>query len=139
MAENKTQETDASVAAFIDAVPDEGQRADAGFIVAMMERISGLPPKMWGPAIIGFGRYHYQYESGREGDMPRLAFSPRKGKTVVYINGGFPTHADIMARLGKFKNGVGCLYIKTLSDVDARALDELVRASLAYMDDKYPR
>lgn len=139
MAENKTQQTDASVSAFIDAIPDEGQRADAKAITAMMARLSGEPAKMWGPSIIGFGTYHYKYESGREGDSCRIGFSPRKGQTVLYIVDGFPSHEGIMARLGKFKTGKSCLYVKKLADVDEAVLEELVRESVAHMDERYPR
>ena len=139
MAENKTQQTDASVAVYLDAIPDDRQRADAKAIAAMMERLSREPPRMWGPSIIGFGRYHYKYESGREGDSLRIGFSPRKGQTVLYIADGFAVHEAIMARLGKFKTGKSCLYIKKVADVDEAALEELVAASIADMDRKYPR
>ncbi len=138
MAENKTVETDASVAAFLDIVADPAQRADAGVIIDLMTRISGHPPKMWGGAIIGFGSYHYRYDSGREGDMCRIGLSPRKGKTVVYIVDGFPHYDQILARLGKHKIGKSCLYIKKLSDIDKGALEEIVTLSYAAMQERYP-
>lgn len=138
MATNKTLQSDSSVAAFIATVADEGQRADAFNIVSIMEKLSGEPPKMWGGAIIGFGRYHYSYENGREGDMCRIGFSPRKGKTVIYVVTGFPAHDHIMARLGKLKTGKSCLYIKRLSDVDQAVLEELIHASLDVMRTRYP-
>ena len=138
MAANKTQETDADVQAFVDAVPDAGQRADAAAIIALMSNASGHPPKMWGPSIIGFGSYHYRYDSGRAGDMCRIGFSPRKGQTVLYIVTGFPEHAAIMARLGTYKTGKSCLYVKRLADIDMGVLGELVTASLAEMDRRYP-
>jgi len=138
MAEIKTQETNADVGAFLDTVPDEAQRADARTIIAMMERLSGEPPRMWGPSIIGFGRYHYKYESGREGDMARIGFSPRKGQTVVYLIDGYGDRAVQLARLGRHKIGKSCLYIRRLSDIDVAVLEEMVVGSLAYMAKKYP-
>ena len=138
MAENKTQETTVCVGDFLETVADEAQRADARTIIAMMERLSGEPPRMWGPSIIGFGRYHYKYESGREGDMARIGFSPRKGQTVVYLVDGYGDRADQLARLGRHKIGKSCLYIKRLSDIDVTVLEEMVVGSLAYMAKKYP-
>jgi hypothetical protein len=137
--ENKTKSTEVSVDAFIDAVADERQRADARNIAAMMERLTGEKPKMWGPSIIGFGSYHYVYDSGREGDMCRIGFSPRKGQTVVYAIDGYENKDDLMARLGKHKTGKSCLYIKKLSDVDEAVLEEICTRSLAYMAEKYPQ
>lgn len=139
MAANKTQETDADVTAFLAGVADPAQRADADTIIAMMSAASGQPPKMWGASIIGFGRYHYRYESGREGDMCRIGFSPRKGQTVLYIVDGFPSHAASLAKLGKHKTGKACLYIKKLADVDMGILQQLVTESLAEMDRRYPQ
>lgn len=138
VAENKTQATSADVTAFIEAVADETQRADAHVIAAMMARLSGAPPKMWGPSIIGFGSYHYKYDSGREGDSLRIGFSPRKGQTVLYLPGTISGQTDLLARLGKHKEGKGCMYIKRLSDVDIGVLEEMVRASVGYMAQTYP-
>jgi hypothetical protein len=129
--ENKTQPTSADVTAFLDTVADEEQRKDAFAICAMLERVSGKPATMWGPSIIGCGQYHYVYDSGREGDMCRIGFSLRTGKTVLYIVDGFPAHADLLAKLGKHKTGKACLYIKRLSDVDEDVLEQLCRASLS--------
>lgn len=137
-AENKTQFTDANVTTFIEAVADERQRADAIKIAGMMERLTGHKPTMYGSSIVGFGTCHYKYESGREGDMPRLAFSPRKANTVLYITDGYDKYADLMARLGKHKTGRSCLYIKRLSDIDEKVLEELCVASLKWMAQKYP-
>ncbi len=134
----KTTETDADVSAFIDNVADDAQRSDARWIADTMERLSGHPAKMWGPSIIGFGRYHYKYDSGREGEMCRIGFSPRKGQTVLYLVDGFPHHAELLARLGKHKLGKSCLYIKRLSDVDTGVVEELVKGSLGWMREKYP-
>lgn len=138
MAENKTKPTAVSAAAFIDAVPDPVRRADAKTLCAMMERISGEPAKMWGPTIVGFGSVHYKYDSGHEGDMGRLGFAPRKTELVVYFVGGFARHEALLAKLGKYKTGKSCLYIKRLSDVDEDVLEALVREGLAYVDATYP-
>lgn len=136
--ELKTKATPVSVAEFIDGVADERQRDDARKITGMMERLSGHPPKMWGPSIIGFGTYHYQYASGHEGDMARIGFSPRKGNIVLYLVDGFTGHAELMAKLGKHKSGKSCLYIKQLSDVDETVLEQLCMESLKWMSQKYP-
>lgn len=137
-AEAKTKPTAISVESFIEAVADPAQRDDARKIVAMMERLSGHEATMWGPSIIGFGSYHYKYDSGREGDMCRIGFSPRKGQTVLYIVDGFEGHSDLMARLGKYKTGKSCLYVKRLSDIDEAVLETLCTESLEYMAAKYP-
>jgi hypothetical protein len=136
--ENKTKETTVSVDDFIAAVADANQRTDAQKLRALMEHLSGEPARMWGPSIIGFGSYHYKYESGREGDMCRIGFSPRKGQTVLYLIDGFEGQPELMARLGKHRTGKSCLYIKKLTDVDEAVLEELCARSLAYMADKYP-
>ena len=138
MATNKTQQTDSSVDAFLARVAGDAQREDAHSLVALMQRLSGHPPRLWGPSIIGFGTYHYKYDSGREGDSLRIGFSPRKGQTVLYIMDGFPRHGHIMARLGKYKTGKSCLYLKRLSDVDGAALEDLCKASLEWMATTYP-
>ncbi len=136
--ELKTKATPVSVDEFIEAVADERQREDARKIAIMMQRLSGCEPKMWGPSIIGFGQYHYQYASGHEGDMARIGFSPRKGNTVLYITDGFSGHAELMTRLGKYKTGKSCLYIKRLADIDEAVLEQLCAGSLAWMAQKYP-
>ncbi len=136
---NKTVETDAAVATFVATVDDAEQRADTAALIAMMSEVTGEPARMWGPAIIGFGRYHYKYESGREGEMCRLGFSPRKGKIALYLPTGYPGHAEIMARLGTYKTAKACLYLRRLRDVDSAALKELIAASLAEMDQRYPK
>jgi Domain of unknown function (DU1801) len=138
MAANETVQTSADVDAFVAAIADETQRADALTLCALMEQLSGEPPRMWGPSIIGFGSYHYKYESGREGDSLRIGFSPRKGQTVLYIVNGFAGHAELLARLGKHKTGKSCLYIKWLSDIDMAALEAMITASLRHMAAVYP-
>ena len=137
--ENKTKETDASVTEFIDSVDSEKKREDAYRLLEIMGELSGEPAKMWGKSIIGFGSYHYKYESGHEGDSLRLGFSPRKAKHSLYLMSGFDGYEEIMSRLGKYKTGKSCLYINKLADVDEEVLKELILASLKWMDEKYPR
>lgn len=137
-AENKTQATVARVEDFVTGIADENQRADARSLIALMTRLSGEPATMWGPSIIGFGRYRYRYDSGREGEMCRIGFSPRKGQTVLYLIDGFKGHAELMAKLGKHKTGKSCLYVKRLSDIDLVVLEDMCRSSLAYMAAEYP-
>jgi hypothetical protein len=131
MTENKTKPTKVSVAAFIAAVADQTQRADAKALVKLMQSVAGEQPKMWGPSIIGFGSCHYRYESGREGDMPLIGFSPRKAATVLYNLLGSSDSAALLAKLGKHTTGKGCLYIKKLSDVDQKVLQALAVKSVA--------
>lgn len=139
MAELKTKVTETSVDDFIEAVPDPVRRADAKAVAALMTRLSGETPAMWGPTIVGFGSYHYRYESGHEGDACRLGFSPRKAELVLYVLTGSPEQDAQLARLGKHKTGKACLYIKKLADVDMAVLEEIVRGALASMDARYPR
>lgn len=138
MAANKTQINDLSVAAFIEQLPDP-QRSDAKTLVKLLQKATGEKPKMWGPSIIGFGAYHYKYESGREGDMPLLAFSPRKAATVLYNLTGFPGADPLLAQLGKHTMGKACLNIKKLTDVDQTMLSELVTQAAAAMRARYPK
>jgi Domain of unknown function (DU1801) len=139
MAENKTKPTKLSVAGFIDGLTDPARRADAKALVKVIQSAAGEKPKMWGPSIIGFGSYHYKYESGREGDMPVIAFSPRKAATVLYRMTGFSEAAALLAKLGKHTTGKeGCLYIKKLAEVDQRVLETLVVKSLAAKRARHP-
>jgi Domain of unknown function (DU1801) len=133
MADNKTKPTKLSVAAFIDALTDSTRRADAKALVKLMQKAAGEKPKMWGPSIIGFGSYHYKYDSGREGDMPIIGFSPRKAATVLYIRLGGSDSGGLLAKLGKHTTGKGCLYIKKLADVNHEVLEALVTKSVAAM------
>ena len=131
MAENQTQPTKESVSAFLDTIQDETRRADAKKLVKMMQAASGEKPKMWGPAIVGFGSQHYKYETGREGDMPVIGFSPRKAASVLYgITESSDTEA-LFASLGKHSTGKSCLYIKKLADVDLKTLESLIVKSVA--------
>jgi hypothetical protein len=126
MAEIKTKATDASVDAFLDAVPNPRRRADGKALRALMERVTGEPAVMWGPSIVGFGSYHYRYASGHEGDMCRTGFSPRSANLVLYV-GGFPEYENLLARLGRHKRSTSCLYLNRLADVDFGVLEEIVR------------
>lgn len=128
MADNKTKATNVSVSAFIDAITDEGRRADAKALVKLMQKASGEKAKMWGPSIIGFGSHHYVYDSGREGDMPLIGFSPRKSATVLY---GLSSAEALLPKLGKHTRGKGCIYIKKLADVDQKVLETMAAKAVA--------
>ncbi|MGD8495049.1 MAG: DUF1801 domain-containing protein [Gemmatimonadales bacterium] len=136
MAENKTQPTDASVTAFLDAVEDETRRSDARRVLELMRDVTGEEPRMWGPSIVGFGDYHYRYESGREGDWFLTGFAPRKANLVLYIMSGFPRHAELMERLGKHRTGKSCLYVNRFDDLDLDVLRELIRRSVEHVADR---
>jgi hypothetical protein len=129
MAEMKTKVNDASVEEFLSNVEDEQKRKDCFEIVKIMRQVTRKEPKMWGPAIIGFGSYHYKYESGREGDMPQIAFSPRKQNLTLYVGLGNNSDEPLLKKLGKYTTGKGCLYIKKLTDVDRNILQELIAES----------
>jgi hypothetical protein len=133
MAELKTQPNDGSVEDFLESVENPRRREDAFTVLDLMKRVTGEEPALWGPSIIGFGTYHYKYESGREGDWFVAGFSPRKQSLTLYIMGGFSPHDEIMARLGKYKTGKGCLYINKLDDVDMEVLEELIRSSVEHV------
>jgi hypothetical protein len=131
MAENKTKPTTISVPAFLDACADEARRADAKALARLMQKITGEKPTMWGPSIVGFGKYHYTYGSGREGDMPIVGFSPRKAANVLYGVIGFGDAERLLSKLGKHATGKGCLYIKRLADVDMKVLETLLENAVA--------
>jgi hypothetical protein len=137
MAENKTKPTKASVTGFIGAIADDEKRSDARGLVKLMQAATGEKPKMWGPSIIGFGSTHYVYESGREGDMPLVSFSPRKAATVLYVSTGFPGSEVLLGKLGKHTKGGICIYVKKLADLDEKVLKEMVLKSVAAMRKKY--
>ncbi|MEP1143405.1 MAG: DUF1801 domain-containing protein [Henriciella sp.] len=138
-ANNKTQATKVDPKDFIAAVEPEKRKTDAEVLLNFFNRVTGLEPKMWGPTIIGYGRYHYKYESGREGDAIITGFSPRKQNLTLYIMPGyrFGDMQEKLARLGKHKLGKSCLYINKLADIDIDVLEEIVRDGIAYMKDKY--
>ena len=122
--------TDAAVREFIDGVTNPVRRRDAETLLAMMERVTGEQPYLWG-TIVGFGTYHYRYESAREGDAPAAAFSPRKPATTIYLSDGIASHTELLERLGPHTTGVGCLYLKDLEKVDLEVLEQVLRASHA--------
>ncbi len=129
MAEMKTKQTDASVEDFLNLIEDNQKREDCFEIVKMMKRVTKKEPKMWGPSIIGFGSYHYKYESGREGDSLQIGFSPRKQNITLYILSGADHETPLLQKLGKHSTGNVCLYIKRLADVDKKVLQELIKKS----------
>lgn len=133
----KTTETSASVSAFLNAVKDEKKRKDAKRILKYFKKITGKKPKMWGPSIIGFGQYQYKYESGREGVMCKTGFSPRTNALTLYVDAGSPRLEKLMAKLGKYKTGKSCLYVKKLDDVDQDVLKEIIKSSWDHMTKKY--
>ena len=137
MAENKTKATGASVTAFINSIDDKQKRAEARKVAAMMRKATSKRPKMWGPSIVGYGTYHYKYSSGREGDFLMTGFSPRKQALTVYVIPGFENFEALMNKLGKYKTGKSCLYIKRLSDVDEKILEQLINRSVKYMREHY--
>lgn len=139
MAELKTKPTDQSVRDFLNQIPDEERRENCFALAKLMQEITGSKPKMWGPSIVGFGSYHYEYASGREGDWMLTGFSPRKKDLTLYIMMGFDKHPELMKQLGKHSVGKSCLYIKRLSDIHLPTLKKLIKASVKrYSDEKSP-
>lgn len=133
MAKLKTQPNDASIEDFLQTIEDEQQRADSFTLLALMRELTGDQGKMWGGSIIGFGHYHYKYASGREGDWFQVGFSPRQQSLSLYIVDGFGKYDEHLAKLGKYKTGKSCLYIKRLSDVDQQVLRQLIEDSVHYL------
>jgi hypothetical protein len=131
MAELKTQKNEEDVEAYLQSVEHEKRRQDSFTVMALMQEVTGEAPKMWGSSIVGFGDYHYKYESGREGEWFLTGFAPRKNALTLYINGGFDEYNSLLGRLGKFKTGKACLYVNKLEDVDLDVLRELVARSVA--------
>lgn len=138
MSEPKTKPGTQSVAAFLAALPDAQKRNDSKVLAAMMRRATGCKPELWGGSIVGFDRYRYRYDSGREGEWPLVGFSPRKQALVLYIMPGFADYDGLLARLGKHTTGKSCLYLKRLADVDLDVLEVLIRASVAAMRERRP-
>ena len=137
MPENKTVPTGQDVTAFLNGVMDERKRKDCFTVLELMKQVTGLEPKMWGSSIVGFGTYHYKYESGREGDMILAGFSPRAQNLTLYNMNGFEKIDDLLKKLGKHTTGKGCLYIKRLDDVDLPTLKSLIEESYKYVTDKH--
>jgi hypothetical protein len=126
MAELKTQKNDASVEEFLNAISDEQRRQDCFTVLELMRKTTKAEPKMWGNSIVGFGDYHFKYESGREGDWFQMGFSPRKQNLTLYLMGGLEQFRDALLKLGKYKMGKGCLYINKLADVDVKVLKSML-------------
>ncbi len=137
MASVKTSQNDTSVEEFLDSVQNDQRKKDGWYLYELLRNITGESPKMWGPSIIGYGSYHYKYESGREGDWFLAGFSPRKQGMTIYIMMGFGRYEKLLAQLGKHKLGKSCLYINKLSDVDQEVLKELIQSSYHHMNKKY--
>jgi len=137
MSENKTKETDLSVKDFLNSLKDEKQKADAQKLVNLIEEISGFPPKMWGSSIIGFGSYHYKYESGRTGDSPLIGFSPRASAISLYLSANFEDRESLHQQLGNHKSGKGCLYIKSLADINLSILEKMILNHIKHIKELY--
>jgi hypothetical protein len=137
-ADNKTRATDNDVRTFLEAIEHPVRRADALVLDDLFRDVTGWAPKMWGPTIVGYGAYHYIYDSGREGDMCATGFSPRKANLSLYIMPGYQDFGEILERLGKHKTGVACLYINKLADVDLSVVGEIIRAGLVDLDARWP-
>lgn len=138
MAKNKTTQTEQRVDEFVNAVEDDRKRTDSFTLIELMREVSGHEPKMWGPSIIGFGKYHYRYDSGHEGDAPLLGFSPRKAAISLYVFTGLEQHRPLVNKLGKFTMGKACIYVKRLSDIDVGSLTRLMKTTLQFLQSKYP-
>ncbi len=138
MAENKTRPTKLSVASFINSIEPAERRKDCRTLVKLMKDVTKASPKMWGSSIVGFGTYHYKYASGREGDFFLAGFSPRKNDLTLYVMAGFDRYPELMKKLGTYKTGRSCLYVKRLDDVDMKVLKRLVTGSVKYMRKAYP-
>ena len=138
MAEPKTRATNARVSDFLAGIRDAKKRADCKVIGAMMHRATGKRATMWGSSIVGYGSYHYEYASGRQGESMECGYSPRAQSISVYIMPGFKPFSGLMKKLGKYKTGKSCLYIRRLDDVDAQVLEELIEESVKEMRRRYP-
>ena len=135
----KTVQNEASVEAFLETVTDEARRRDSKTVLAMMQEISGEPPRMWGASIVGFGTYHYRYATGREGDWMRIGFSPRKQALTIYCMAGYGDLQELLAQLGRVKHSVSCLYLPDLKKVDQRTLRKIFQQSWTRMAELYPK
>jgi hypothetical protein len=138
MAKNKTTENLLSVDAFINAVKDETKRKDCLSLIELIKKQTALEPKMWGPSIVGFGSHHYKYESGREGDSPNVAFSPRASSIAIYLSGSFKDRETLLKKFGKHKTDKGCVHIKTLADIDLTVLTQMIANHIKHIKELYP-
>ena len=138
MAENKTQETDASIAYFIESFANtEQKKKDSFALIKLMQEVTGYEPKMWGPSIIGFGSYHYKYASGHEGNAPLAGFSPRKNAISLYVFTGREDHEHLLENLGKFKKGKSCIYINKLADINKDELKKIMTETIKFLELEY--
>jgi hypothetical protein len=138
MAQNKTTENDLSVPGFLNTIPDENKRADCFNLSDILSLTTGFKAKMWGNAIVGFGSYHYKYESGREGDAPLAGFSPRKDAIVLYLSSQFKDREELLSKFGKHKTSKACIYVKKMSDIHIEVLKEMIINSVARISSLYP-
>ena len=132
MAQNKTVETKASVGAYVKKIADEKKRKDFAAIIELVSSNTGIEPKMWGPAIVGFGSYHYKYDSGREGDAPLFGLAARVNAITLYLGSKFDGRDELLAKFGKYTASKGCVYIKKLEDIDTAVLVKMVKKSIEY-------
>jgi len=137
MTELKTKMNDSNIVEFLNGIANEDRKKDCFKLLEIMKQCTDETPKMWGKSIVGFGSYHYKYDSGREGDWFLTGFSPRKQNLTIYITAGFKEYDEIMKKLGKYKTGSSCLYVKKLSDIDIDELKILVEKSVAFMKKRY--
>ena len=138
MADHAVSNIDPSIQSFLETIEDTKKRADSVALIHFLREVTGEEPKLWG-SIVGFGSYHYKYDSGREGDSPLTGFSPRKQNLTLYIMSGFEDYEALLARLGKHKIGKACLYIKRLDDIDLETLKTLILRSIAHVRRLYPQ
>jgi hypothetical protein len=138
MAKNKMAETSISVTDFINAVKDETKRKDSFSLIEIIKKETGLEPKMWGPSIVGFGSYHYKYDSGHEGDSPLVGFSPRASAITLYFSGDFEDREQLLEKFGKHTTGKGCIYVKKLSEVNIDTLQKMIAKQIKYIGELYP-
>jgi hypothetical protein len=138
MAELKTTPNDGDVDAFLDGIEDESKQADSRELVELMTQVTGAPPKLWGPSIVGFGSYHYKYASGHEGDWFLVGFAPRKRELTLYVMAELDRHADLLAKLGKHRHGKSCLHVKGLDAIHRPTLRKLVKQTVAQIRKAYP-
>lgn len=138
MAQNKTTETGLSVTEFIDNITDDTKRNDCFELIKIIKKLTKLEPKMWGPSIVGFGRHHYKYESGREGDSANFAFSPRASSIALYLSANFDNRAELLKQFGKHKADKGCVHIKTLADIDKNVLTKMIANHIKHIGKLYP-
>jgi|SRR5690606_22555822 len=138
MAKNKTSATGADVSHFIECLPSEERKQDAKSLMKILGKLSGLKPYMYGPTIVGYGNYHYQYDSGHSGDAPLIGFAPRKTEMVLYVEPEFDGRDEFLKKFGKYRSGKSCIYFKRLSDVDTDVLQDMVKASVAHTRNRWP-